>query len=1209
MAPQPKRPEMQLQIPQIPNFPLSSPITEEISSPAASSDEDREMERSRPFDYLAKLSEKNALLKTESTGAGRDRLVEREIGVFDSARRAAQGKVDGSGAGIERRNVDKPKGLNLITDLPVGVPKIQTGAAGPMFVDLNDLKVLSRVRERERSAQKIRGILKNGTAQGFQRLPDEASEPGRRRLSWLRSEITTSPKKKKKYKDELSPSDRPIMIGYTVPFEESSQSLEDRTKGLDSAGSQRTPLTPSIVVTPAKDEGFWQGLAPEIHRPRAASSIYSQRTSFLGSGRPEVPPVPAIPASHFEEKESHSNVSQRESVLSTRKQRSFSTGTVFEEDDGPRQGLRARSFSTESSKRGLDRLSLMTDTNRHQSQGWWTYLLSPMLGRSSTIASRSTPTKTERPPMPTLLTTSTVSSDEWWEKEVSYFSPDTPETTVATRGEVTNWHGDDANPFADVDSTHVTTAHEKNTAEMMFPGETIQGAAAEYYQACAHELFSGRPYFECINHVCSITPKDRIPVLLGGSIAEPASNEKNLLIDVDDNVSQSGPVNPFESASHSGARSISGTTAVDDPPESPSISSAGKKNLEEVTLGGPRSSPHAPEHIEREPPAYAVDRPEKQASHLFFQPTNTITPAATNINIQPPAPLPPASGAPQERIIPQYIVVPPPNHGGQPQPQTPDATSPGLQQATVRSGSIPLTEMTSGPTPAYTSNRSASPALPPRIDPVPITREQMTHPWFERERIETRRRRLEKEDAIGRKAGGLWRGRGCFSSKGCFGRPGREGRLRRRWYMAITTFFVLIVVVAIILAVMLTRKGDGTPVQSQWLNLTGYPPMPTGIATIAGSEPQVQNSGCITPSTLWSCALPPEQQSTNKPYAPNQPSFRVEIRFRNGTYANSTTVASTSSHKIRDTSGSFNPSPSPPSIKDQTFLGNTTDQNAIPYAGEETPFFITFLSTTSLSSSRLSRRSNTSFPDIESLIPSPDLTSDGTAAAATLYPLPESQPVRLYNRGLDTEHYGFYTYFDRSIFLETLAPLNGSTTDNSAADANGGASETDARVRCTWAQTRFLVQIWTQPTRAGKTLLRSNPSASASASASTTPTPSSRSSTSPASETSSPTASSSATDFTRPGSFPYPVTITVDRHGGAAKEKMVYCYAMEENQHVNSTEKKLQIEDRGFGGKLVNPAPGIFNLTSSSDEGSMQDGVDGGTGGCSCQWANWVSRS
>lgn len=72
---------------------------------------------------------------------------------------------------------------------------------------------------------------------------------------------------------------------------------------------------------------------------------------------------------------------------------------------------------------------------------------------------------------------------------------------------------------------------------------------------------------------------------------------------------------------------------------------------------------------------------------------------------------------------------------------------------------------------------------------------------------------------------------------------------------------------------------------------------------------------------------------------------------------------------------------------------------------------------------------------------------------------------------------------------------------------------------------------------------------------------------------------------------------------------MVYCYGMESDQHVNSTEAKLQLEDRGFGGKLINPAPGIFNMSDSALSESDYGGFDGGTGGCSCQWTNWVSRS
>ncbi len=47
-------------------------------------------------------------------------------------------------------------------------------------------------------------------------------------------------------------------------------------------------------------------------------------------------------------------------------------------------------------------------------------------------------------------------------------------------------------------------------------------------------------------------------------------------------------------------------------------------------------------------------------------------------------------------------------------------------------------------------------------------------------KAERRRRRHEKEDAVARKVGGFWRGRGCIPASGCYGRPGREGRKRRR---------------------------------------------------------------------------------------------------------------------------------------------------------------------------------------------------------------------------------------------------------------------------------------------------------------------------------------------------------------------------------------------------------------------------------------------
>jgi hypothetical protein len=38
---------------------------------------------------------------------------------------------------------------------------------------------------------------------------------------------------------------------------------------------------------------------------------------------------------------------------------------------------------------------------------------------------------------------------------------------------------------------------------------------------------------------------------------------------------------------------------------------------------------------------------------------------------------------------------------------------------------------------------------------------------------------------------------------------------------------------------------------------------------------------------------------------------------------------------------------------------------------------------------------------------------------------------------------------------------------------------------------------------------------------------------------------------------------------------------------------------------VINPASGLFTNTTNPSFG----GVDGGTGGCSCQWTNWKSHA
>ncbi|KAF3391261.1 hypothetical protein F1880_007721 [Penicillium rolfsii] len=1318
----------QLQVPVLPTFPLSSPISEEISSPSCSSAEDRDMERNRPFDFLVKATKQKIEARSGKDGNGN------RSPNLSPSQRSHHTRHSIRGITKKRKNVAKPVGLNLVTDFSLAAPpKKQVDNGGPApFVDLNDLKLLSKDRARERSGQ-VKGVTSDhdelDTVEitnpsnipnisrkraSFHQLPEETS----RLQSEMRNPFLDPDNVDNSFSDRfdhgLSPSDRHVMIGLSVPRNESSH----HTGEIDSAG---TPLTPSIIVTPAREDAPWSTSSPEGLRPRATSSIYSQPTPRLWQTGPDIPPVPAIPAEHSK-KAAESDFLRAHFAAMTRKRRSMSAETIIE-DDGLDRGHVHESLD-DNDQSPLTRLSVNTQALRPESQGWWTYLLSPLLGRKSPL-SPSFPRSTAP-----ITPSAKEPRKEWWEKEISCFSPETPESAVPSQWQEDKKSLEQSRALGGSEELDSSSAKRQTTTSMIFGGRPIQGEAAEYYQACAHELFSKTPYFECYNHICSITPAAVVAAIYAAqfkaeegetrdrglifaeaqaqeqsrSVPHPTGGDKGLLIDID-------------SPTKEGANGSGHSKEINSPASTSSSDSWSSSITDEDEIDHEKALPAPPQGVTRKPvpdvpseqtvppPPTAVPVHEPVPAPTAFMPEppppgpipvapavmpeppplaqgpppqiiNTISPPVNNIHYMPqpvtippePAPVartapeyapifPPVSEPPppapvlqdQSRGMSEWPMVPPPavhnpmheeptraapvpvpvggssnlepqqeNHVPPPNINHSEPISPAFQRAAAGGpGAISMSSMnevhTPAPAPAYTQQPRDEAALPPRYAPHPAPGAAIMNPAGNVGPGEARRQRLEREDAIGRKIGGFWRGRACFPKKGCFGRPGREGRTKRRWYFCICMSFLIIVVLALVLALTLTRKGDTTQVQSQWLNLTGYPPMPTGISTVAGAEPQVEKSTCIKPSSLWSCALPKGQQSDNQPYAPNQPNFRLEIRFRNGTYNHSTVPLSSKTR--RADANSWDPSPSPPSIADQTFLGNTTDGNSLPYAGEETPFYMTILSPqkiTSTSNALLSRRSalndTTTFPNLTAVIPPPAENSDGTAAAATLYPLPESQPIRLYNRGQDNEHYGFYTYFDKSIFLASRAPLNGSATDFSPLDTNGGSSESDAAVRCTWSQTRFLVQIWTQPSKIGYTLVTpaSNTSTSTSATAAATPT----------SSTSSSTSSSSANDFTRPGSFPYPISITVDRHGGTEKKKLLYCYGVESDQHYNITETKLQLEDRGFGGTLVNPASGIFDdLDGSSGSGSSSNstsgygGVDGGTGGCGCQWTNWVKQS
>ncbi|KAL8714387.1 MAG: hypothetical protein Q9220_001720 [cf. Caloplaca sp. 1 TL-2023] len=1055
----------------------------------------------------------------------------------------------------------------------------------------------------------------------------------------------------------LSPSDRPIVIGISVP----SDKLEQHTISPDvgptpvSVASRqyvhnwRPSEAPSVIVTSAKNDTPWSVGGDEQRTPfrrRAPSSVYSRATNARGT--PKQVEIPSLPPAH---RRSPSMVNKMGNPPAADRS---STYTIFDEDE--RENAHARPYSGESQLRILKRSSTDSIATRHRSQGWWNHIMSPFFPRPGTISWRSASRDTDPvPDVPELV----PGIEKHQQRVDDHVLPVPTKTRQSNSG-----HSSVSTDFSRSEAEReprdmpvLQSSFPDNPQGLKHPEDDLSdwfkelGAAAEYYHASLHDQTYSTPYFECQNHVCIPRRLGNFPLLQG-----PQGESRGPVEDVgriqtlgtpkdarQDRVGgfKQAPANRFSAAfqevdtpkAHAKERPLSETTLIEDVDGTPVVQEA-------------KAAP-----VLRAPaPVFAAQPslPSLEADHPVDKkmPVVVIPPRGDSKNPPVPSPakvpLKTRSGKTedaqvddsQEKVKPmkRYVAVMPPDRHAvtYAQPMSPEDLAPAGQSKNVialdnvprsndsRSKPRPNTEFPSAvnhyhhyPYETVTNDRVTSGAEEPLQSAA----------WTLRD-IETAQ---EKEKGQFEKP--------CDPSRGCtpklkaYLNRGQPKSKKQKWLLfGITLTLVVIVIVILLLAMLLTRKGDHMQVQSQWLNLTGFPPVPTGISTVIQPDLVQESGGCIHPATLWSCAVPKEQQASIAPNSPDQPNFRIQIRFQNGSIAegpanNSTNLsrrsgmgggdtakaskAVTSRYlRSRDfTSNLFSPSPSPPTREDQIFLGNTTDRNQQPFDGEATPFFLSFINSERLASSRMMKRDFSSeefnssgngtdpFPDLD--IPPPATNADGTASPASLYPLASAQPLRLYNRDTETEHYGFYTYFDRSIFLKSTALLNftGASPSEIPDDENGGAPENAARVRCTWAQTRFLVQMWT---RKGATIFPSQSTNSSGTSATDSPKNLTQ---------------SSANNFSRPGSFPYPISITLDRHGGEIKKKMIYCYGLDQQEHIIQDEKQIQLEDRAFNGVLVNPTQGPFGKVNVTGDQGGPGGIDGGTGGCGCQWANFRGGS
>ena len=1066
---------------------------------------------------------------------------------------------------------------------------------------------------------------------------------------------------------ELSPSDATLLIGISIP----SSNFMDSVKGSTASPAvprnleapqvlteKNRPLTPEIVINSAKLDEQWTDSVKQIGpktRPKIASSVYSQAVQSTYQS-PKASNIPTL--SSMSQLISHPSTklarrtSKRQRTINS-KSRVQSWGTAIDEDYSPDSPIYHRRYSGESQLIMLKRSSVESIATRHRSKGWWNQILSPFLERSNTVMTRSSPTDGEKRRMANF---STNYQDSHF-PDATDLEEDSPRSLVSTTW--TDMTRDESRRRSIVISRN---AHAlalggdayNSQAQILFKSPEFEnvagfGAASEYYEACWHDQNSPTRFFRCQNHDCAIQKSRERRMAEEGTtyqgsghhlqqIADASSSDREALDDIQP--FRQNAANRFSAAfgevQAPRNRPISETTIIEeDLDTTPEVQEAQAapvvrahrpmQAIRPVLEGGPTE----------EPPAETREQNLVTYTRL---PDGTSLESQETISEYPDQLLDKAAAAPQ-----------PMNSAAETEElNSPEAVTPSLERAIAISEAIRLKQMPRDvpnepyvpPPSIYNINqyyRNPQEELAREVDRMsilyppppkkPLSKAEEKR-WMKATK-EERPGSVDVQANISKNTGSQAQVPVIYDRRKRIDEKTKKRKKGRCLFLLIFLGLLAMIALVLGLAIGLTRQHSDMPVQSSWLNITGYPPIPTGISTIAQPDAAVEENGCVQPSTMWSCALPKEQQASIAPNTPDQPNFRVEIRFDNDSAPTNSMVSSRKvkrskkrsgnaaaasfllrSHllQIRDifADGLFAPNPSPPSNKDQVFLGNTTDNIAMPFDGEYTPFFMSFLPTTPIPSKLRKRQSSSSsnatdpFPNITQAIPPPELNPDGTAAAANLLPFPVSQPIRLYNRGLPTEHYGFYTYFDRAIFLRSSALANSSVADSGPVpdDGDGGAEENAATVRCTWAQTRFLVQIWTNQQSSSALLPSRNASAPATSSTSA-PVPA---------QSANASTSSSANDFSRPGSFPYPVSITLDRHGGNTDSKMLYCYGMDGGEHIIAEEKKFVLEDRSFGGVLVNPAQGVFgNVNVTFAQGGL-GGIDGGTGGCSCQWRNWEGR-
>jgi hypothetical protein len=961
---------------------------------------------------------------------------------------------------------------------------------------------------------------------------------------------------------DLSPNERPIVIGFAMPSD-SDVVISPQTAVVETPVELARYFAPTIAASPQLKSAWSPDTEDGISPPGLSSAGIAERAQF--------PDVASVQKSYTDADVSPLSAGDHEPGFSSLRfkpnRRDTTTTSIYVSDDNDDMETPVTLFEEDGSPATTRRKSFQTGGRQRAATG----------GSSR--------------------------SQGWWDQVTSPFAPATPATpqTPASRKPKLN-------------DNQLKLGKEMNKAHSPAPpasgARTVKDPSPMEQDFAADQAWSGRLDRErSFSHAAAGTE--------AGS-SNPSSF-KGVEFDQsrkwwdEDQENPSSPIAFKNKADHSNVSGFRGSKAEQIQEQWKDVV---KKGRSSPIVAGPEREPASrrlgtPESQQR-PPIIVVEDLSPSTSPARPSPTPEIAIRSEKSRSfveeeQTPAELPPPYSPPKHRDV-RYRAVFPPGHPLRAMyPPSPGPVSPGLSDAMRSQGGIGLTDVPLTPPPL--SHQIPLPDRPlGSFEPGDQFSDVVGH--GPRQKAERQRRRHEKEDAIAWRAGRLWSGRGCFSLQGCFGRPGREGRKRRRAWLGVCVTMALLTILGVVLGVILSRRAVvETAMPSQWLNLTNFPPIPTGISTVIGPDSNAVTA-CVQPPTLWSCALPKEQASSVAPFDTSQPSFVFQIQFDNNTRQTWNITARETPRPTLTNLGTAQPAtdlappatipsgrtlstdgqqqgsslgvpsdPPPPSFQEMFFLGNTSDGVVSDdKAGEPTPFYISVLRTVNdtVGPNVLLRRDdgpagNFSVAagdfDPEAVLPPPALEQDGTSADAVPLGFPKQQPLRLYDRGLPTERYGFYTYYSRTLYVKSVEPLElGNETSPVPADLNGGCLKTEAKFVMTWTSVRYKVEIWTR--RYNTTRLVGGFGGSASPS-----------------------------NSTQPGTMPYPITVTLDTHGGEFGKKWAFHRGIDDRQRIIGGTATLVLNNMNTTGDWINPG-GDFNPSFG--------GMDGGTGGCKCEYTNFV---